>query len=76
MNHNVKKSINRAQKKAEKSKPELNLLGQDSNAFFILGEAQKVAKKNGMNWKKIEKEATSGDYHHLLATMMKHFKVS
>ena len=56
-------------------KPKLKLLGTDGNAFAILGKASKVAKENGMDWDSISKEAQSGDYDHLLQTMMKHFDV-
>jgi hypothetical protein len=59
----------------EKPKPILKLLGEDGNAFFILGKARRVAKKNGLDWEKIKAEATSGDYDNLLATMMKYFEV-
>lgn len=57
------------------TKPRLELVGQDGNAFAILAKASKVAKENGMNWEKIQKEATSGDYDHLLQTMMEYFEV-
>jgi len=57
-------------------KPELELLGNDGNAFFILGKAQRVARKNNMDWDKIQAEATNGDYDHLLQTMMKYFEVN
>ncbi len=56
-------------------KPKLKLVGENGNAFAILGQAMKVAKKNDMDWNKIQKEATSGDYNHLLQTMMKYFDV-
>jgi hypothetical protein len=56
-------------------KPELKLLGEDGNAFFILGKASRVAKDNKMDWETIKKEAMSGDYNNLLATMMKYFDV-
>jgi len=56
-------------------KPTLNLLDQDANAFFILGKAQRVAKEYNMDWETIKKEAMSGDYDHLLQTMMKYFEV-
>jgi len=59
-------------------KPNLELIGSDGNAFAILGKAQRVAKKAGWEKKKIDavlKEATSGDYDHLLQTMMKYFEV-
>lgn len=56
-------------------KPKLSIIGTDGNAFAILGKARRVAIKNNMDWPTIQKEATSGDYNHLLATMMKYFEV-
>ena len=57
------------------NKPRLKLIGADGNAFAILGAACRVAKHNGMDWDAIRAEATSGDYDHLLATIMKYFEV-
>jgi hypothetical protein len=57
------------------AKPKLVLVGEDGNAFYILGKAMRVAKKNGLDWEKIKTEATLGDYDHLLQTMMKYFDV-
>lgn len=57
------------------NKPKLELLGQDGNAFMILAKARRAAEKNNMDWKKIEEEATNGDYNHLLRTMIKYFEV-
>lgn len=57
-------------------KPTLKLVGEDGNAFAILGKAMKIAKKNNMDWDTIQKEATSGNYDHLLQTMMKYFDVT
>lgn len=56
-------------------KPKLSIIGTDGNAFAILGKARRVAIKNNMDWPAIHKEATSGDYNHLLTTMMKYFEV-
>jgi hypothetical protein len=56
-------------------KPILKLLGTDGNAFALLGKAQRVARQNGMDWEKIRTEAMSGNYDHLLQTLMKHFEV-
>jgi hypothetical protein len=63
------------QKREEAKKPKLELLDKDGNAFAILGKARKVAMANNMPWENIQKEATSGDYDHLLQTMMKYFDV-
>jgi hypothetical protein len=57
-------------------KPTLKLTGDDGNAFAILGKAMKIAKENNMAWGIILREATSGDYDHLLQTMMKYFDVT
>lgn len=62
-----------------KSKPKLKLTGVDSNAFAILGAAIRVMKQHGCTDREIEsfkKEATSGDYDHLLQTVMEHVDVS
>ena len=58
------------------NKPKLKLVGEDGNAFFIMGRATKAARKAG--WTKeqtdaIMNEAMSDDYNHLLRTMMKYF---
>lgn len=57
-------------------KPELQLTGLDGNAFSILGNAKKVAEKNGLDWEEIKKEAMAGDYDNLLQVMMRHFEVT
>ena len=59
----------------EKEKPILKILGMNGNAFVLLGKAKRVAEKNKMDWKKIQEEATSGDYNHLLSTLMEYFEV-
>ena len=59
----------------EPIKPTLKLVGEDGNAFAILGLARRVARDNKMDWEKIKTEAMSGDYDHLLQTMMKYFDV-
>ena len=56
-------------------KPELKIIGRDGNAFALLAAARRVAVKNGMDWPAIEKDATSGDYDHLLATLARHFDI-
>jgi hypothetical protein len=55
--------------------PKLKLIGNEYNAFAILGAAKRVATQNHMDWEAIKKEATSGDYDNLLVTMMKYFDV-
>jgi len=56
-------------------KPKLELVGNDGNAFAVLGKARRVALANDLDWEAIQKEATNGDYDHLLQTMMKYFEV-
>ncbi len=58
-------------------KPKLRLVGEDGNAYAILGRAHRAARKAGMSeeeWKAIQAEATSGNYDNLLQTMLKHFE--
>ena len=55
----------------------LKLVGEDGNAFFILGKARRElarARRSDL-WEQFHKEATSGDYQNLLATCMKYFVV-
>ena len=55
----------------------LRLVGEDGNAFSILGRASKALRRAGKSdlWPGIEAEATSGDYNNLLRTMLKYFDV-
>lgn len=56
-------------------KPVLKIVGCGGNAFLLLGKAAQVARLNKMDWSKIQDEALSGDYNHLLRTLMKYFDV-
>jgi hypothetical protein len=58
-------------------RPVLVLIGQDGNAFNILGKARRALLRAGRGdeWAAFEAEATSGDYHHLLTTVMDWFEV-
>jgi len=59
-------------------KPHLKLVGEDGNAFFILGRAQRTARNAGWSKEKIDemmKKAQSGNYDHLLQVMMEYFDV-
>ena len=65
---------------SEESKTELRqtgikvqLIGRDGNAFSILGTVKQALRRGGESREFIEafmKEATSGDYNHLLCTCM------
>jgi hypothetical protein len=52
----------------------VRLLGQDGNAFLILGQVSAALRKAGVPQEEIEdflSEATSGDYDHMLQTVMR-----
>ena len=60
------------------NKPKLKLLGEDGNAFFILGRAKRVAQKAGWTQEKIDQffaKARVGDYNHLLQICDEYFDV-
>jgi len=51
----------------------VKLVGEDGNAFAILGRVRKALKRAKVPSEDIDvftKEATSGDYNHLLCTVM------
>ena len=57
---------------------ELDIIGQDGNAFAIMGAAGRVLKTADLYeeyWSDYYAEATAGDYDHLLRTTMKYFEV-
>lgn len=57
----------------------VELSGSDGNAFSVLGNVAKNAKKAGVPKEKIDQfmaEATGGNYDHLLSTCQKWFDVS
>ncbi len=60
-------------------RPRVKLVGEDGNAFMILGLCRRAALYHGLwtteEWEAFRDEATSGDYTHLLATVMDHFEV-
>lgn len=56
--------------------PEINvqLVGENGNAFAILRAVQKALRGSGVSEEQVQKfrnDATSGDYDHLLTTAMK-----
>lgn len=58
---------------------QVQLSGQDGNAFSVLNLVSKALRQKGVSKLEIEtfyKEATSGDYDHLLQTCMKWVDVS
>ena len=57
---------------------EVQLTGVDGNAFAILGAVQRSLKKAGVDAEESKEffdEAKSGDYGHLLSTVMRWVKV-
>jgi len=63
---------------APKEKPTCTLLGQDGNAFAILGAASKALRKAGADEEFISKyqdEATVDNYNHLLHITMNYVDV-
>ena len=56
----------------------VELVGKDGNAFNTLGIYRRAMKHTGLSETEINeftKEATSGDYNHLLATCTEYFNV-
>lgn len=53
---------------------EVQLTGQDGNAFFIIARVNKALKEAGVSKEEIDdfmEDAMSGDYDHVLQTVMK-----
>jgi len=64
--------------KAPPSKPTVKLIGQDGNAFSIMGNIKQALKCAGADKEYIDeylKEATSGDYNHLLTVSMRYVNI-
>jgi hypothetical protein len=72
----IKGSIHKM--KASLSKPTVKLIGQDGNAFSIMGNVKRALKRASADKEYIDeylKEATSGDYNHLLNVSMQYVNV-
>jgi len=62
----------------EDDKPDLEIIGEDGNAFAILGAAFRAARNAGWPKERIDAfkaEAMSGDYDYLLYVVQEHFNV-
>jgi hypothetical protein len=60
------------------SKPTVKLVGEDGNAFSVMGLVKKALKHAGADKEYIDKylyAATSGDYDHLLVVSMEYVNV-
>lgn len=58
--------------------PRVKLVGEDGNAFAIMGRVANALKRAGYSQEEIKRyidEATAGDYNHLLAVTMKRVEV-
>jgi hypothetical protein len=56
-----------------REKPTVNLVGNDGNAFSIIGRVKEALRKAGADEEYVMKyqvEATSGNYDHLLVVTM------
>lgn len=57
---------------------QIELAGQDGNAFFILGKCLQAMRKAGLSQQErdvFKAEATDGNYDHLLQTCIKWFDI-
>jgi hypothetical protein len=57
-----------------KPKPPVKLIGEDGNAFAVLGACMKALRGAGYTKQEVDAfvaEATSGDYDHVLCTAMR-----
>jgi len=60
------------------TKPTVKLIGQYGNAFAVMGNIKRALKSAGADKDYIDaylKEATSGDYDHLLTVSMKYVDI-
>lgn len=56
----------------------VTLIGEDGNAFFIIGRVSKELRRAGVPEEDVtafRKEAMSGDYDHVLQTVMKYVHI-
>lgn len=62
----------------EREKPKVKLVGEDGNAFAIMGRVGKALRRAGYTQEEIDEyqnEATSGDYDNLLRVTMEYVDV-
>ncbi len=58
-------------------KPRVRLVGEDGNAYSILGRVRRALREAGASTEYIERytaQATASDYDHLLAVTMEHIE--
>ena len=59
-------------------RPTVKLLGEDGNSFFIVGRVRRALRDAGASedyLKKFMADANSGDYNHMLQTVMEYVEV-
>ena len=59
-------------------KPTVTLIGEDGNAFYVLGKTIRALKKAGFSDDEIDEykeKAMSGDYDHLLQVTMDYVEI-
>ena len=56
---------------------EVKIIGADGNVFNLLGICRRALLRAGKIelWDEFQKEATSGDYNHALATIADYFEI-
>ena len=59
--------------KSEKKALEIDLTGEQGNAFYLLGVAQKLAKQLKLDTAAIHAEMQASDYENLVQTFDKYF---
>jgi hypothetical protein len=63
----------KSKKKQKHRTIEIDLTGEQGNAFYLLGVADNLASQLGLINEQILTEMKSGDYEHLVATFDKYF---
>ena len=59
-------------------KPTVKLIGEDGNAFNIIGICKRAAMKakwSDEKWKSVQDEFMSGNYNNLLRVASEHFNI-
>ena len=59
--------------KQQPSEIVIDLTGPQGNAFFLLANANRLAKQLGLNPFQVLEEMKSGDYEHLISVFDKYF---
>ena len=52
---------------------EIDLTGPQGNAFYLLAQAQSIARQMNLDYEVINSEMKSSDYEHLVETFDKYF---